>query len=127
MRPLSCARLSVGNVLEFLCWKWKPYPRVVFRKSILVRALMRSLLLVDSFGLRPSNQYILVKVIPSCFRFAKMCLCQVSLLSRCSPRYLTSSSRGKLEQMTRFYISFEWQLLYFFFMYGAFTDRRTGL
>jgi hypothetical protein len=32
-----------------------------------------------------------VRVIPSCFRFAEMCLCQVSLLSRCSPRYLTSS------------------------------------
>jgi hypothetical protein len=53
---------------------------------------MRSLLLVESFDLRPSNQYILVRVIPSCFHFAKMCLCQVSLLSRCSPRYLTSSS-----------------------------------
>jgi hypothetical protein len=52
---------------------------------------MRGLLLVESFDLRPSNQYILVRVIPSCFRFAKMCLCQVSLLSTCSPRYLTSS------------------------------------
>jgi hypothetical protein len=52
---------------------------------------MRSLLLVESFDLCPSNQYILVRMIPSCFRFAKMCLCQVSLLSRCSPRYLTSS------------------------------------
>jgi hypothetical protein len=44
---------------------------------------MRSLLIVESFHFRPSNQYILVRVIPSCFRFAKMCLCQVSLLSRC--------------------------------------------
>jgi hypothetical protein len=26
--PLSCARLSIGNVLEFLCWKWKPYPEL---------------------------------------------------------------------------------------------------
>jgi hypothetical protein len=43
---------------------------------------------------RPSNQYILVRVIPSCFRFAKKCLCQPSLLSRRSPRYLTSSSWG---------------------------------
>jgi hypothetical protein len=40
---------------------------------------MRSLLLVESFEFRPSNQYILVRVIPSCFRFAKMCLCQISL------------------------------------------------
>jgi hypothetical protein len=54
---------------------------------------MRSLLLVESV-VRPSNQYIFVRVIPDCFRFAKMCLCQVSLLSRCSPRYLTSSSWG---------------------------------
>jgi hypothetical protein len=55
---------------------------------------MRSLLLVESFDFRPSNQYILVRLIPSCFRFAKMCLCQVSLLSLCRPRYLISSSWG---------------------------------
>jgi hypothetical protein len=51
---------------------------------------MRRLLLVESFGLRLSNQYILVRLIPSCFHFTKMCLCQVSLLSRCSMRYLAS-------------------------------------
>jgi hypothetical protein len=51
-------------------------------------------LLVESFDLHPSNQYILVRVIPNRFRFAKMCLCQVSLLSSCRPRYLTSSSWG---------------------------------
>jgi hypothetical protein len=50
---------------------------------------MRSLLLVESFDLRPSNQYILVRAIPSCFR-----LCQVSLLSSCSSRYLRSSCLG---------------------------------
>jgi hypothetical protein len=33
---------------------------------------MRSLFLVESFDLRPSNQYILVRVIPSRFRFTKM-------------------------------------------------------
>jgi hypothetical protein len=38
----------------------------------------------------PNNQYILVRPIPSCFHLVKMCLCQASLLSRCSPRYLTS-------------------------------------
>jgi hypothetical protein len=51
-------------------------------------------LLVESFDLHLSNQYILARVIPSCFRFTKMCLCQASLLSRCSPRYLTSPSWG---------------------------------
>jgi hypothetical protein len=54
---------------------------------------MRSLLLVESFDLHSSNQYILMRVIPSCFPFSKMCLCLASLLSRCSPRYL-KSSRG---------------------------------
>jgi hypothetical protein len=38
---------------------------------------MRSLLLVESLDLCPSNQYILVREIPSCLRFAKMCVCQV--------------------------------------------------
>jgi hypothetical protein len=51
---------------------------------------MRSLLFVESFDLRPNYQYILLKAIPSCFRLVKICLCQVSLLSRCSPRYLTN-------------------------------------
>jgi hypothetical protein len=55
---------------------------------------MRSLLPVESFDLRPSNRYVLARVIPSCFCFAKMCLCQVSLLSRSSPRYLTLLLRG---------------------------------
>jgi hypothetical protein len=40
---------------------------------------------VGSLDLRPSNQYILARVIPSIFRLAKMCSCEVSLLSRCSP------------------------------------------
>jgi hypothetical protein len=55
---------------------------------------MKILLLVESFVFRPSNQCILVRVIPSCFRFAKVRLYQLSLLSRCSPRYLISSSWG---------------------------------
>jgi hypothetical protein len=33
---------------------------------------------VESCDLCPSSQYILVRVIPSCFHFAKICLCQVS-------------------------------------------------
>jgi hypothetical protein len=33
-RPLACAKLSIEIVLEFLCWKWKPYNRVVFRKYV---------------------------------------------------------------------------------------------
>jgi hypothetical protein len=36
------------------------------------------------FDLRPSNQHILVRVIAS-FRLVKMCLCHVSLVSRCGP------------------------------------------
>jgi hypothetical protein len=40
VRPLSCARLPTANALEFLCWKWKPYPTVVFRRSRLVWVLL---------------------------------------------------------------------------------------
>jgi hypothetical protein len=29
-------KFSIGRVLRFLCLKWKPYPRVVFRKSGLI-------------------------------------------------------------------------------------------
>jgi hypothetical protein len=50
---------------------------------------MTSLLLVEGFDFCPK-----VRVIPSYFRFAKMCLSQVSLLSSCIPRYLTSYSLG---------------------------------
>jgi hypothetical protein len=53
---------------------------------------MRSLFLVKSCDLHPSSQYILVRVIPSCFYFARMCLCQVSLPSRCSLIFLTFPS-----------------------------------
>jgi hypothetical protein len=48
------------------------------------------MLLVKTFDLHPGNQYILVRVIPSCFRFTKMFLYQASFLSRCSPRNVTS-------------------------------------
>jgi hypothetical protein len=56
----------------------------------------RSFLFVECFDLRPSNQCILVRVIPSCFHLTKMCLCQVSLLSRCSPRYSLELYHSKL-------------------------------
>jgi hypothetical protein len=56
---------------------------------------MRILLLVGGFDFSPSSQCILVSVIPSCFRFVNMCLRQTSLLSRCKPRYFTSSSWGR--------------------------------
>jgi hypothetical protein len=91
VHPLSWANLSIGSVLGCLCWKWKPYPRVVFQVQIGLSIIlyMRSLFLVGSCDLRLSSQYILVSEIPSCFHFAKMCLCQVSLLSRYSLRFLT--------------------------------------
>jgi hypothetical protein len=52
---------------------------------------MRSLFLVEGCDLRPSSQYILVRVFPSCFQFVKMCLCQVRLLLWCSPSFVTFS------------------------------------
>jgi hypothetical protein len=41
--------------------------------------------------LRPRNQYTWARALPSCFRLAKKCLCQVSPLSRRCPRYFASS------------------------------------
>jgi hypothetical protein len=35
---------------------------------------MRIFLFVENFDLCPTVQYILVRVIPSCFHFSKMCL-----------------------------------------------------
>jgi hypothetical protein len=69
---------SIISMLEVEAIPQSCIPLVQIGLSIVL--YMRSLLLVESFDLRPSNQYILVKVIPSCFHFAKMCLCQVSLL-----------------------------------------------
>jgi hypothetical protein len=57
---------------------------------------MRSLLFVERIDLRPSKQYILVRVIPSCFRFSEINLCQVSVLARSNPRYFAFSSWGVL-------------------------------
>jgi hypothetical protein len=41
---------------------------------------MRTLLLVESFDLHPSSQYILVSIILICFLFENICLCRVILL-----------------------------------------------
>jgi hypothetical protein len=49
---------------------------------------------MEYFDLCLSNQEMLVNVVPSCFHFAKMRLCQVSLLLRRGLKYLTSSSWG---------------------------------
>jgi hypothetical protein len=57
---------------------------------------MRSLLLEENFDFRQSNQYILVRAIGSCFRFAKMYLCQVSLLSRQSCTLFIWKGKNKI-------------------------------
>jgi hypothetical protein len=51
------------NVLEFLCWKLKPYPRVVFRKSRLFEYcfIYEKFVACREFDFRPSNQYILMR------------------------------------------------------------------
>jgi hypothetical protein len=43
---------------------------------------------MESFDLLPTNQYILVRVVPSCVHFVNICLNQISLLSSCSPKIL---------------------------------------
>jgi hypothetical protein len=83
-------KLSIGSILGFLCWKWKPYPRVVVQVQIGLSIVlyMRSLFLVESCGLRLSSQYVFVRVTPRCFRFAKMCLCQVKSPVKVQPEIL---------------------------------------
>jgi hypothetical protein len=55
-------------------------PQSLFQVQIDLSIVLytRSLFLVKSYDLRPSSQYILVRVSPSFFHFAKMCLCQKS-------------------------------------------------
>jgi hypothetical protein len=94
MRLPSCSKLSIGNVLEYLCWKWKPYPRVVFHESRLVWVLFyvrqvcclwRVLTCVRVTNTFWWRWFLVISVLRKCV------LGQVSLLSRCSPRYFTSS------------------------------------
>jgi hypothetical protein len=86
----KCSRFYRMLEIEDVPQSCIPYVQV----GLSIISCMRSYLLVGRFDLSPSKQYILVRVIPSCFRFAKVPLCQASLLSRCSPRYLTSSYCG---------------------------------
>jgi hypothetical protein len=51
---------------------------------------------MESFDLRPSNQYILVGVIPSCFRFEKMFLCQITCRVKLQPEILDTFFMGEL-------------------------------
>jgi hypothetical protein len=84
VRPLSSAGRSIGNVIEFPCWNGICTPELYSVKLdwFEYSSVDEEFVVYKEFGLRPSNQYILVKAIPSCFRLMKMCLCQVSLLSR---------------------------------------------
>jgi hypothetical protein len=43
--------LSIGNVPGFLCWKWKKYPRVVFRTSRLKLKLIYDRQWVSQYAL----------------------------------------------------------------------------
>lgn len=53
-----------------------------------------SLLYIDSSDFLPMSQYIFLAVSSSCFLLVLICLAHVSLLSRCIPRYLTTSAVG---------------------------------
>jgi hypothetical protein len=98
--------LHTQNTIFAACWIspenyaiWHDGLRASYEVSICINgitALMANILIFQNKSNHVSlgNQCILVRVILSCFRFAKMCLCQVSLLSRYSPRYLTSSFWG---------------------------------
>jgi hypothetical protein len=70
------AKLSIGSIPRFLRWNQKPYVKI----GLIIDLYKGSLLLVESFDLRPNYKHILVIVIPSCSRFANMCLRQLSPL-----------------------------------------------
>jgi hypothetical protein len=72
MRKAFDWKRSRISVLEVEAVPQSCIPQVQIGLSIVL--YMRSLLLVESFDLRPSNQYILVRVIPSCFHLQK-CVC----------------------------------------------------
>jgi hypothetical protein len=69
-------------------WNWSCISQTQIGLNIALR--MKNLLLVETFNLHTSSQYILLRAIPSCCRFAKVCLRQVSLLLEYSPKLLTS-------------------------------------
>jgi hypothetical protein len=73
---------------------WKCSRITVSEIGLIIALCMRSLLRVESFHLLLNNQYILMMVTPSYVRFAKICLCQVSLLSKYSLKYLKCSTWG---------------------------------
>jgi hypothetical protein len=92
--PLLVARLWIENVLQFRCLNWMFYlrgwmPYVLMCLSI--ASYVRSLLLVESLDLRPSNQYILVSEGPSCLLLAKMCECQVRTQSHSTSKKLETN------------------------------------
>jgi hypothetical protein len=63
------ARISRMSLLEVEAVP-QSIPEVHIGLSIVL--CMKSLSLVESFDLLPSNQYILVRMMPSCFHFMKM-------------------------------------------------------
>jgi hypothetical protein len=89
MRPLSWAKLSIRSVLGFLCWKWKPYPRVAFCKSSLLYiwegcCLWRVLTCIQVSSTFCWGWFLVVSVLWKCV-YARYVFCQGAA------RYLTSS------------------------------------
>jgi hypothetical protein len=76
--------LRFGNVLEFLCWKWKPSPRVV------LIYICEFYCFVESFDFRPSNQGSL------CFCFINVFVvsCVIFLDNLCYPLSLNLTQQG---------------------------------
>jgi hypothetical protein len=71
---------------------------------------MRSLLLIESLDLRPSNQYIFLSESPSCLRLEEMCDFEVYSLfwgmAPCSIEIISSGNhllRSQNEEEGRFY------------------------
>jgi hypothetical protein len=84
MRKAFDWKRSIISMLEVEAVPQSCIPQVQMDLSIVV---YEKFVACGEFWLASNKLCSLVRVITSCLRFVKMCLCQVSLLARFSPKY----------------------------------------
>lgn len=102
-RRRSVSRLSIGSIVSSRCWFHWQFPIFEYHISIWVLLLpCRVAIYFQCWELRLISQYIFWYMWLNCSRLNHMCFVQVNRLSRCIPRYLTSSfwERGLLLRVT---------------------------
>jgi hypothetical protein len=107
---LLCAGPLIESVLVSQCWMWMLCLRVRCRKS---RWVSRWICREGACWVGVAANcvlvtYILARVRPSCFHLVKIWWCQVSFLSRWSPRYIWLISNERSKQCVL--AVFSWQV-----------------